>query len=160
MRNRYSRILLILLLPFLTSCWWWGARKRDPEPNYPISGAKWHEVKLWVYHKAYDGFIFADTTYQRAAFDTLDYVQFFNNGSLKIASHVYYPFDSSGKFSDPPAQYYSYTDNFVLWRSLYLVNRSGLNADTVFYNGSDSLRIHSFYNNNLYYDEADAYYTR
>jgi hypothetical protein len=158
MANRYLRILLILLLPFLTSCLW--RVKRDPGPNYPISGAKWQQVKLRVYHKAYDGFIFTDTTYQRTAFDSLDYVQFFNNGSLKIASHVYYPFDASGRFSDPPTQYYSYVYNFVPLRSFYLVNLTGLHADTVFYNGSDSLRIHSFYNNNLYYNEVDAYYTR
>ena len=159
MRNRYLRILLILLLPFLTSCWWWG-KKHDPGPNYPISGAKWQEVRLWVYHKAYDGFIFSDTTYQRSAFDSLDYVQFFNNGSLKIASHVYYPLDASGKFNNPPVQYSPGIAYFIPWRSSYLIDPSPFHADTVYFNGSDSLRIHSFYNNNLYYDEADAYYTR
>ena len=115
-----------------------------------------------MYHETYDGFIFIDTTYQRSAFDSLNYVQFFNDGSLNIASNVYYPFNVSGKLTQRPTQYESYNYYFIPWRSSYLINQTAFHADTVFFNGRDSLRIHSFYNDNqaLYYDEVDAYYTR
>lgn len=156
MSKKYS--LLLLLLPLiLSSCW-----KRNPGPSYPISGVQWQEVKLHIYHKTYHGLIFNDTTYTRSAFDFLDYVQFFNDGTLKINSNIYYPLDASGELSVPPIQNgngYS-TGNFVLWRSLYLIDPSPFHADTVYYNGKDSLRIHSFQNTGLFYNEADAYYTR
>lgn len=135
-------------------------KRHDPKPHYAISGAKWQQVKLYVYHKTYHGLIFNDTTYQRSAFDTLNFVQFFDDGSLTIASNVYVPLDVSGALTDPPYQYFEYRARFGQLQSLYLINPDGFHADTVFYNGKDSLRIHSFKNTNLYYNEVDAYYTR
>ncbi|MBS1530264.1 MAG: hypothetical protein JSU01_08150, partial [Bacteroidetes bacterium] len=142
MRKKYG--LLILSLFILSSCC-----KRDPGPNYPISGAKWQEVKLWIYHKTYHGLIFNDTTYTRSAFDFMDYVQFSNNGSVSRASHYSFSFHGGGLNS-----------SFTPWRSLYLIDYTGFNADTVYYNGRDTLRIHSFQQSYpyLFYDEMDAYY--
>jgi hypothetical protein len=142
MRKKYGLLLLFPLI--LSSCC-----KRNPGPNYPIAGAQWQEVKLYIYHKTYHGLIFHDTTYTRSAFDFMDYVQFSNNGSVSRASHYSLSFNGGGL-----------DNSFTPWRSLYLINYTGFNADTVYYNGRDTLRIHSFQNNGLFYDEMDAYYTR
>src|SRR3569833_1212359 len=160
MRKKYYLLPTTLFPLILSSCLW--SKKHDPKPHYPISGAKWQQVKLYVYHKTYHGLIFNDTTYQRSAFDTLDYVQFFDDGTVNIASKVYDPLNTSGALSNPPYQYYAIPCRFGKVGPLYLFNPDGFHADTVFYNGSDSLRIHSFgliypY---LYYNEVDAYYTR
>ena len=115
---------------------------------------------MWLYHKTYHGLIFNDTTYNRSAFDSLDYAQFFNDGNVKMASHYYYSLHDGMSNGDPSNLYFSDTRSFITWRSLYLINPTGFDADTVYYNGRDSLRIHSFRNNGLFYDEMDAYYTR
>jgi len=144
MRKKYA---LLLLCPLILSSCWWGKRQ-DPKPGYPIAGAQWQEVKLYLYHKSYHGLIFHDTTYTRSAFDFMDYCQFSNNGSVSRASHYSFSLHGGGLSS------------FTPWRSLYLIGYTGFNADTVYYNGRDTLRIHSFQNNGLFYDEMDAYYTR
>jgi hypothetical protein len=153
MRKKYH--LLFLLPLILSSC-----LKRNTGPNYPIAGAKWQEVKLWIYHKTYHGLIFNDTTYTRSAFDFLDYAQFSNNGSVNRASHYSFSLHEGLVEIAPPDQYLSDGSSFIPWRSLYLIGSSGPTTDTVYYNGRDSLRIHSFHNTGLFYTEMDAYYTR
>lgn len=142
MRKKYA---LLLLFPLVLS----ACCKEKPKPTYPIAGAPWQEVKLRIYHESYHGLIFNDTTYTRSAFDFLDYVQFFNDGRVDRASHY-----AVSLLNGVP------NSSFTPWRSLYLIDYTGFNADTVYYNGHDTLRIHSFQNNGLFYDEMDAYYTR
>jgi hypothetical protein len=156
MRKKYY--LLPLFLSILSSCWW-GA-KRDPKPNYPIAGAKWQEVKLSIYNKTYHCLIFHDTTYQRPAFDTLDFAQFFNNGTAYMASHYDYSLHDSMYNGDPSHPYFYDTRGFIPEGSLYIIGSPGVRLDTVYYNGHDSLRIRSSRDNGMYYNEMDIYYAR
>jgi len=99
MKNKYSHPELIVLVFFITSCTPWV--KHDPQPNYPISGAKWYQVKLDVYNLSYSGIRSNDTIYQKSAFDNAEnFTQFFNTGDCHIGSgspSVFYPSGALGR---------------------------------------------------------------
>jgi len=159
MKNKYLLLILIPLMLPVASCWWFP-NKRAPTPQYSISGSKWQEIKLRSYDQRYWGGIYHDTIYQRSSFDSLDYVQFSNNGTCLIGSGSSYIFYPSGAFGFPPGQGGLVPYSFSKKGSLYIIDTEiAIQRDTV-YLASDTLRIHAVFDNDQFYNVTDAYYTR
>lgn len=156
--KRYLSFSVIPLILLVTSCWW--EQRRDPVPNYAISGKKWQEIKLRSYSLTYSGNIFHDTIYQRAAFDSLDFAQFNNYGSCWIGSGTSYIFYPSGALGSPPGQGGTAYFTFSKKGTVYIINTGvAIQRDTI-YLKSDTLRIHAAFDNDQFYYVTDAYYTR
>jgi hypothetical protein len=159
MSNKYLRLILIALIPFITSCFW--PNKRQPLPQYSISGNKWQQVKLRSYNLKYSGVIYDDTTYQRPAFDSLDFAQFNNNGTVIISSSSYHIFYPSGALGATPGEGASVSYGFSKVGTAYLIGTgTTLTRDTAYQTSTDTLRIHSAFDNDQFYYVTDAYYTR
>ena len=156
MSRNYLRLILVALVPLMTSCF-----KVKPLPQYPISGAKWYQVKLVSYNLSYNGSKSDDTIYQKSAFDTTeDFAQFFNSGECHVGSGSYHVFYPSGALGATPHSGGVIYWNFSKVGSVYVIGTGiTLNRDTA-YLKSDTLRIHQAFDNDQFYYVTDAYYTR
>lgn len=158
MANKCLLLILIPLTLLVTSCWW--SNKRDPAPQYIISGSKWRQIKLRAYNQSYSGGIYHDTIYQKASFDSVDYAQFSNNGTCLIGSGSSYIFYPSGALGSPPGQGGFVSYSFSKKGAVYIINTGiAIQRDTA-YLASDTLRIHGAFDCDQFYYVTDAYYTR
>ena len=111
------------------------------------------------YNLKYSGVIYDDTTYQRSAFDSLDFAQFNNFGTVFISSGsntIFYP---SGALGATLGNRAFVVFGFSKVGTAYIIS-TGLTRDTAYQVAPDTLRIHQALDNDQFYYVTEAYYTR